>query len=91
MQRRIEAQTPAELTRLAIESGCAYARRDLATLEQFTAQDYVQTDVRGGILNRTDWLEFVRNRKTDLAVDSDEIEVRFYGNVAVATWNQERQ
>jgi len=35
----------AELTRLAIESGCAYARRDLATLEQFTAQDYVQTDV----------------------------------------------
>ena len=42
----------AEHTRLAIESGRAYARRDLATLEQFTAQDYVQTDVRGGILNR---------------------------------------
>ena len=62
----------AELTRLAIESGRAYARRDLATLEQFTAQDYVQTDVRGGILNRAEWLEFVKNRKSDLTVDSDE-------------------
>jgi len=73
----------AELTRLAIESGRAYARRDLVTLEQFTAQDYVQTDVRGSLLNRAEWLEFVKNRKSNLTVDSDGIEVRFYGDVAV--------
>ena len=73
----------AELTRLAIESGHAYARRDLGTLEQLAAQDYIQTDVRGGVLNRPEWLDFVRNRKSDLTVESDEIEVRFYGEVAV--------
>ena len=73
----------AELTRLAIESGHAYARRDVAALEQFTAQDYLQTDVRGGVLNRAEWLEFVRNRRSDLTVETDGIEVRFYGEVAV--------
>lgn len=75
----------AELTRLATESGHAYARRDLAALEQLTAEDYAQTDVRGGVLNRAQWLEFVKNRKTELTVESDSIEVRFYGEVAVVT------
>ena len=75
----------AELIRLATESGHAYARRDLATLEQLTAEDYVQTDVRGGVSNRAQWLEFVRNRKSELTVESDAIKVRFYGEVAVIT------
>jgi hypothetical protein len=75
----------AELTRLATESGHAYARRDLAALEQLTAEDYAQTDVRGGVLNRTQWLEFVRSRKTELTVESGGIEVRFYREVAIVT------
>jgi ketosteroid isomerase-like protein len=75
----------AKLIRLATESGHAYAQRDLAALEQLTAEDYVQTDVRGGVLNRAQWLEFVKNRKSELAVESDSIEVRFYGEVAIVT------
>jgi ketosteroid isomerase-like protein len=75
----------AELTRLAIEAGHAYACRDVAALERLTAEDYVQTDVRGGVLSRTQWLAFVKNRKSELTVESDSIEVRFYGEVAVVT------
>jgi ketosteroid isomerase-like protein len=72
-----------ELTNLARDTGNAYARRDLPMLEQLTADDYVQTDVRGGILNRTQWLEFVKNRKSDLTVETDNVQISFYGNTAV--------
>jgi len=75
----------AELTRLASEAGRAYAARDLATLERITADDYVQTDVRGGVLNRAQWLDFVKNRRSELTVESDDVHVRYYGPVAVVT------
>jgi len=75
----------AELTRLATEAGHAYAARDLAALEKMTADDYTQTDVRGGVLNRAQWLEFVKNRRSDITVDSDDVQVRYYGPVAVVT------
>jgi ketosteroid isomerase-like protein len=75
----------AELTRLAIEAGRAYARRDVEALERLTADDYVQTDVRGGVLSRSQWLEFVKNRKSDLTVETDDIQVRYYSDVAVIT------
>jgi ketosteroid isomerase-like protein len=72
-----------ELTRLATVAGRAYANRDLAILEGLTADDYVQTDVRGGVLNRTQWLEFVKNRKSELTVDTDDVHVAVYGVAAV--------
>jgi ketosteroid isomerase-like protein len=75
----------AELTRLAIEAGHAYAQRDLAALERLTAEDYIQTDVRGGVLSRAEWLDFVKNRKSDLTVETGDIQVRYYGDVAVVT------
>lgn len=75
----------ADLVKLATDAGHAYASRDLATLERITAEDYVQTDVRGGVLTRAQWLEFVKNRHSELTVESDEIAVRFYGDVAVVT------
>jgi uncharacterized protein (TIGR02246 family) len=70
---------------LACEAGHAYAKRDVATLDRLTAEDYVQTDVRGGVLNRAQWLNFVRNRKSELMVDCDSVDVRFYGDAAVVT------
>lgn len=73
----------AELTRLAGEAGHAYASRHLPTLERLTADDYIQTDVRGGVLNRSQWLEFVKNRKSELTVESDNVQVSFYGSAAV--------
>lgn len=74
-----------ELTHLATEAGYAYAGRDLAGLERLTADDYVQTDVRGGVLRRDPWLELVKNRKSDLTVESDDVRVTFYGTAAVVT------
>ena len=83
----------AELTRLASDAGHAYAARDLAKLEQITADDYVQTDVRGGVLTSAQWLDFVRNRRSELTVESDDVHVRFYGQVAVVTghWTYTRK
>jgi len=71
------------LTDLAAEAGHAYARRDLAALERLVADDYVQTDVRGGVLNRSQWLEFVKNRKSNLTVETDNVQISFYGTTAV--------
>jgi ketosteroid isomerase-like protein len=72
-----------QLTNLAAEAGHAYARRDLASLERLTADDYVQTDVRGGVLPRSQWLDFVRNRKSEMTVDTDNLQISFYGATAV--------
>lgn len=74
-----------ELTKLAQEAGRAYAARDLVALERITGDDYVQIDVRGGVLNRVQWLDFVKNRNSDIEVESDDISVRYYGEVAVVT------
>ena len=74
-----------KLTNLATEAGHAYARRDLPALQRLVADDYVQTDVRGGVLNRVQWLEFVKNRKSDLTVETDDVHVTFYGTVAVVS------
>jgi len=73
----------AVLEELACTAGRAYAERDLPTLEHLSADDYVQTDVRGGVLHRAEWLDFVRNRMSELQVDCDSVEVRVYGESAV--------
>ena len=75
----------AELTRLACDAGHAYAAQDLAALDRLTADDYFQTDVRGGVLKRLEWRDFVKNRKSVLTIECDNIEVRFYGGAAVVT------
>ena len=80
-----ETAEMAALKDLACEAGRAYAKRDLAALASLTADDYVQTDVRGGVSNRAQWLDFVRNRKSELTVDCDSVEVHFYGDTAVVT------
>lgn len=71
------------LKELACTAGRAYAERDLPTLERLSADDYAQTDVRGGVLHRAEWLDFVRNRKSELEVECDSVEVRIYGDSAV--------
>jgi ketosteroid isomerase-like protein len=92
-QSENSASDIAELTKLASDAGHAYASRNLAALERLTADDYVQTDVRGGVLNRTQWLEFVKNRKSDLTVETDNVHVSVYGNTAVVRghWIYHRQ
>lgn len=74
-----------ELTRLAGEAGHAYAARDLTTLARMTADDYLQTDVHGAVLRRAEWLDFVKNRQSELKVETDDVHVEYYGEVAVVT------
>jgi ketosteroid isomerase-like protein len=74
-----------QLTRLAIEAGHAHARKDLPALEQLTADDYSQIDMRGGLLNRSQWLEYVKNRKSELAVETDDVRISNYGETSVVT------
>ena len=80
----VSADTDA-VSRAACAAGRAYASRDLATLDWLTARDYVQTDVRGTVLNRAESMDFVRNRQSTLSIKCEDVEVRFYGSVAVAT------
>jgi len=74
-----------ELATLACEAGKAYARRDLAALERLSAADYLQTDVRGGVLRKAEWLDFVKNRKSELTIACEDVSVRRYGDAAVVT------
>jgi ketosteroid isomerase-like protein len=73
------------LAGLACEAGRAYARRDIATLDRLNADDYVQTDVRGVVSRKKEWLEFVKNRPSELTITCEDIAVRLYGAVAVVT------
>ncbi|HYV84742.1 MAG TPA: nuclear transport factor 2 family protein [Patescibacteria group bacterium] len=73
------------LASLACEAGRAYASRDLATLERLSADDYVQTDVRGVVSRRKEWLQFVKKRPSELTVTCEDVAVRIYGSVAVVT------
>jgi ketosteroid isomerase-like protein len=73
------------LSQAACAAGHAYAARDLEALERLTADDYVQTDVRGGVLTRAEWLTFVKNRPSTLSIECANIEVRFYGATALVT------
>jgi ketosteroid isomerase-like protein len=82
-----------QLTSLGCEMGRAYARQDLAVLDKLNAEDYVQTDTRGMVVARADYLEYVRQRTAEyvkngastLSIDCDNIEVRLYGDAAVVT------
>ncbi|HTT43805.1 MAG TPA: nuclear transport factor 2 family protein [Steroidobacteraceae bacterium] len=59
--------------------------RELAALERLRAADYVQTDLRGGVLTRAEWLSLVKNRPSTLSIECENIEVRFDGATALVT------
>jgi hypothetical protein len=83
----------AQLTSVGCEMGRAYARKDLATLDELNAEDYTQTDTRGVVVSHADYPEYVRQRTANrvqsgvssLSIDCDNIEVRLYGDAAVVT------
>jgi mannose-6-phosphate isomerase-like protein (cupin superfamily)/ketosteroid isomerase-like protein len=83
----------ARLKESSCEMGRAYARQDLATLEELNAEDYAQTDTRGVVVTRAEYPQYVRQRTSNLiqngvsslSIDCDSIEVRLYGDAAVVT------
>ena len=69
----------------ACEAGHAYASRDIIVLDRLTAQDYSQTDVRGTVPKRAEWLECARQRASTLTVECDSPEVNICHGTAVVT------
>lgn len=69
--------------------GEAWARNDLATLDRMLAPEYLHTDIRGQALNKTEWLAYVKSRKsrgiTNADIEFDDVKVHIYGDVAIAT------
>src|ERR1700674_2763892 len=55
----------AQLTSLGCEMGRAYARQDLTALDKLNAEDYTQTDTRGIVVAKADYLEYVQKRTAE--------------------------
>lgn len=89
----LKSDEDARLGALACEAGRAYAAKDFASLDSLTAPDYVQTDVRGGVLDAAAWRAFVRGRPSVIGVACDSVTVRHYAGAAIVLgrWTYTRQ
>lgn len=71
----------------------AFVKADTVVLRSLLADDYVHTNVNGGVLDKTRWLAFAKTRHEDLKsgkvkIDTyrnDDLRIRVYGNTAVVT------
>jgi ketosteroid isomerase-like protein len=71
----------------------AFVKADTVMLRSMLADDYVHTNANGGVLDKTRWLAFAKNRHEDLKSEkvridtyrNDDLRVRVYGNTAVVT------
>ncbi len=69
--------------------GNAWTQNNLDTLEKYIHKDYVHTDVRGQILNRTSWLDYVKDRREKSVknpiLDFEDIKITIYNDIALVT------
>jgi ketosteroid isomerase-like protein len=82
--RSTDAQVIQHIKNLELERIQAGARKDVATVDAATADDYVQIDWNGKVLNKADTL--ARIKSSSIQVQSnrlDEVNVRLYGDVAL--------
>jgi len=67
----------------------AWAHNNLDTLEKYLQKDYVHTDVRGQILDRTSWLNYVKDRKEKNVTNPDlefkDVKITIYNDFAFVT------
>jgi ketosteroid isomerase-like protein len=71
----------------------AFVEADAETLETLLTDDYIHTNTGGGVLDKTEWLAWIRTRQADLAAGTiridryihDEVRIRTYGHMAVVT------
>lgn len=81
-----EKQAEQELIKMEQEFGEAQPRRDVAMLSQLMADEFTATIPPGRVVNKAQVIEMVAS--PDLEMESlinDEINVRVYGDAAVAT------
>ncbi len=86
-----ENQTPdqKEIYRTIVLISDSWSRNNLDTLEKYLDKDYVHTDVRGQFLNRSKWLDYVKDRKGKGVVNSgvgfDDVHIEIHGQFAFVT------
>jgi ketosteroid isomerase-like protein len=78
-----EVEIIKKLERDRLQAG---VRKDIQAISLATAEDYVQIDIDGKILNKAATLERIRSSYAQLqAIPVEEMVVRFYGDAAVIT------
>jgi ketosteroid isomerase-like protein len=75
-----------EIERLEREVGEAITRRDCAALDRLTADDFIVTNPAGQVMTKKEAIDAVTSPGCALeSVVNEEIHVRVYGDVTVAT------
>jgi ketosteroid isomerase-like protein len=69
--------------------GNAWSQNNQDTLEKYIHKDYKHSDVRGQILDRKTWLDYVKDRKlknvTNPKIEFEDMQIKIYGNFAFVT------
>lgn len=69
--------------------GKAWTQNNLDTLNKYIDANYVHSDVTGQILNRAQWLNYVKDRKvkglTNPTIEFDDVEISVYTDFAIVT------
>jgi ketosteroid isomerase-like protein len=69
--------------------GNAWTQNNLDTLEKYIHKDYAHTDVKGQILNKTSWLDYVKDRKEknikNPGLEFEDIKITIYKDIAFVT------
>lgn len=87
------SQTEQEVRDAFSQFSDAFVKADTVVLRSLLADDYVHTNVNGGVLDKTRWLAFAKTRHEDLqsgkvridAYRNDDLRIRVYGETAVVT------
>ena len=69
--------------------GDAWSQNNLDTLGKYIHEDYEHTDVRGQILDRTTWLNYVKDRKeknvSNPKIGFEDVQIKIYDDFAFVT------
>ena len=67
----------------------AWSQNNIDTLEKYIHPKYVHTDVRGQILNRSAWLDYVKDRKqksvTNSSIEFEDVQISIFKEFAFVT------
>lgn len=78
--------TENQVRQIESDWGVAFERRDLATLDQLMADEYILTDPLGHIRNKTETLAAIETNEVDFeSTQSDDVNVIIHGDTAVVT------
>lgn len=73
--------------------GDAFVAADVAVLELLLSDDYIHTNSTGSVLNKQQWLEYIKSRRADLesgrlkmeSYKNTDLRIRVYEEAAIVT------